>query len=166
MEKKRARRDVRLSNVCKSNGITLEQWQATLRKQAAEKETFGISEDADTDETGCYQVINTITRNIYKVIYRGEKNPWNFCSCMDFKSNQLGTCKHIEAVKLWLDKNKKKVCSQLPAYTSVYLSYTGKREVCIRIGTDNRTAYRNLAAHYFSPDGKLQAKVWHCFLIS
>lgn len=65
-------------------------------------------------------------------------------------------CKHIEAVKLWREKKHEKVCTGIPAYTSVYLSYRGERAVCIRIGTDNAEEFRKLAAPYFTPEGVMR----------
>ena len=90
------------------------------------------------------------------VVYRGHKSPWNYCSCMDFKVSQLGTCKHLEGVKLWIREKRRKVCRITPSYSSVYLSYHGERKVCLRIGTDNEEEFRKLASPYFSPDGVMR----------
>ena len=78
----------------KPDNMTLEQWQIALRQQTALKETFVISEDKATDGPGYYIVSNPTTRNEYRVVFRGEESPWNYCSCMDFKTSRLGTCKH------------------------------------------------------------------------
>ena len=139
----------------KPENMTLEQWQVALRKQAAMKEVFAISEDTLTDSPGCYKVHNAATRNEYKVVFRGEDSPWNYCSCMDFKTSQLGTCKHIEAVKLWIADGYRKVHRERPAYTSMYLSYRGERKVCLRIGTNHEEEFRALASRYFTPEGEL-----------
>jgi len=136
--------------------MSLEQWQIALRKQAAENETFGISEILDTDETGCYNVNNPKTKQNYKVIYRGLNSSWNYCSCLDFKSNQLGTCKHLEAVKSWLAANQKQISTELPSYTSVYLSYKGVRQVCIRIGSEKKKEFESLASLYFDSSNILK----------
>ena len=91
----------------------------------------------------------------YKVVYRGVKSNWNYCSCMDFKTSRLGTCKHIEVVRCWLDENGRRVNRILPAYTSVYLSYRKERKICLRIGTDHREEFEKLAAPYFGADGAM-----------
>lgn len=140
----------------KPEGMSLEQWQIALRRQAAEKELFAISERNGHDHPGYYVVRNPSTDNNYRVVYRGEDSQWNFCSCMDFKSSQLGTCKHIEAVKLWIADNHKRVYRSAPAYSSVYLSYKGERKICLRIGTDNAEELRRLAEPYFTPDGVMR----------
>lgn len=140
----------------KPDNLTLQEWQIALRRQTAKKEMFAISEKDRKDFPGYYNVINPVTGNEYKVVYRGQNSSWNYCSCMDFKTSQLGTCKHLEAVKLWIEENHRKVCRTVPPYTSVYLSYQGERKVCLRIGTDNEEEFRRLAAPYFTPDGVMR----------
>lgn len=145
----------KLSTVVKPQDMSLEEWQVALRHQAAEKEVFNIVENVDNEETGYYSVYNPRSKNLYKVIYRGEESRWNFCACLDFKSNCLGTCKHIEAVKLWLASNNRLPNPTLPAYTSVYLSYRHGRTISIRFGADNRLDFERLAASYFDANNEL-----------
>ncbi len=140
----------------KPEHLSLEQWQIALRQQAAEKEAFVISEDKTTDAPGYYTVKNPITRNEYRVVFRGKESLWNYCSCMDFKTSRLGTCKHIEAVKMWIKAHRKRIHRERPAYSSLYLSYRGKRQVCLRIGTNNEDGFRKLAEPYFTPDGVMR----------
>lgn len=103
MAKKKTDKSKKVSYHYKPDNMTLEQWQIALRRQAAEKENFGIQELNAQEYPGYYIVNNPVSHNTYKVIYRGAFSAWNYCSCMDFKTSQLGTCKHIEAVKLWLE---------------------------------------------------------------
>lgn len=147
---------VNVSYHYKPDKMTLEEWQIALRKQAAQKEHFAISEINTKEYPGYYQVLNPITRNEYKIVYRGEGSPWNYCSCMDFKASQLNTCKHLEAVKIWITENNKKIYHDTPAYTSLYLSYKKERKVCLRIGKDNENEFRQLAAPYFTPEGVMK----------
>lgn len=140
----------------KPENMTLEQWQIALRQQAAQKEIFAISEDRTTDGLGYYTILNPSTRNEYKVVFRGEESPWNYCSCMDFKTSRLGTCKHIEAVKLWMKEHCKLIHRERPAYTSMYLSYRDERKVCLRIGTNHEEEFRKLSEPYFDSDGVMR----------
>lgn len=137
----------------KPSGMTLEEWQVALRRQVAEKEPFEVSEIDKKKEPGSYSVLNLVSHNEYKIVYRGVKSDWNYCSCMDFKTSRLGTCKHIEAVKCWLEKNNRRAYRIVPAYTSVYLSYRNERKVCLRIGTDHQEEFEELALPYFGTDG-------------
>lgn len=155
---------VKVSTTFCPEKMSLEDWQIALRKQAAEKEPFHISFVNGKSLPGNYFVGNAESGKIYKVVYRGAKSEWNYCSCMDFKTSQLGTCKHIEAVGLWLKKKRLGVPGkQTPAYTSVYLSYKGQREVKIRIGTEQAEVFRELAAGYFTEGGVLKKEAYPKF---
>ncbi|EJX07637.1 helicase, Snf2 family protein [gut metagenome] len=120
------------------------------------KRNYGIAELNSKDYPGYYQVSNPLSKNEYKVVYRGEESPWNFCSCMDFKASRLGTCKHLEAVKLWIETHKKKVYRGIPPYTSVYLSYKDERKVCLRIGSEHANEFKKLAKPYFTEKGEMR----------
>ena len=136
----------RISNLLKPDNMTLQEWQIALRKQVIQQENFAIEAVDDQLLPGEYSVRNHKTRQTYKVVYRGADSPWNYCSCMDFKTSRLGTCKHLEATKEWLKKNRRfKVHKEVPPYTSVYLSYRDDRKVCIRIGRDIKEQYQSVA---------------------
>lgn len=154
--KKRKDSTVKVSYHYKPDNLTLEEWQITLRRQAAEKENFQISEINRKECPGYYKVVNPVFKSEYRIVYRGAESPWNYCSCMDFKTNQLDTCKHLEAVKIWTREKRRKICREMPPYTSVYLSYKGERQVRLRIGTDNADEFRCLAEPYFTPDGVMR----------
>src|SRR5665213_1151887 len=96
--KKRQYRPTQLSNTRKPADMTVAQWQTGLRKQMAEKTNFKITNIGGGLAYSDYQVFNANTNNTYKVALRSADNSLNYCSCYDFKTNQLGTCKHIEAV--------------------------------------------------------------------
>ena len=140
--------------------MTLEEWQIALRRQMAQDEKYTISCVDEKELPGEYTVENPKTRQQYKVVYRGAKSPWNYCSCMDFKTSRLGTCKHIEAVKMWIRAKKQKVRQEIPAYTSVYLDYKAGRQVRIRIGSEHHDEYERLAKDFFDKDGVLQERAY------
>lgn len=147
----------KISYYVKPEKMSLEEWQIKLRKQAAQAEHFAIHCVDDELCPGEYLVRNPLKNNDYKVVYRGANSPWNYCSCMDFKTSRLGTCKHVEAVRLWLSrKSNLHVHKELPPYTSVYLSYRGERCVKIRIGSDNQEEFHNLAKDYFDSNDELK----------
>ncbi len=89
----------------KPDGMDLKTWQQKLRKQAAKEAQFLIFSVDEENAPGEYRVNNPRKRETYKVVYRGARSPWNYCSCMDFKTSQLGTCKHLEAVKMWIGQD-------------------------------------------------------------
>ena len=153
-KKSQAVRTPKISWVVKPDKMTLEEWQRALRKQIAGEEAMAVAAVDEKNLPGEYEVKNPQTKQTYKVVYRGEGSPWNYCSCMDFKTNHLCACKHLEKVKLWISETRgKKVHKELPAYTSVYLSYTDGRQVKIRVGSDHHEEFMQLAAHYFDAEG-------------
>ena len=163
--KKTKKKTIRkLSDVVKPDNMTVEEWQVALRQQSARDETFAIAAVDEKAAPGEYSVKNPATRQTYKVVYRGEGSQWNYCSCLDFKTSQLGTCKHIEATKMWLaDNTRRRVHREIPAYTSVYISYRHGRAVRIRIGVDHETEFKALAKEYFDEEGYLQPKAYRTF---
>lgn len=144
----------KLSNVVKPESMTAEEWQKELRRQFVEREPLSITPDADEAAYGVFDVRNPKTKNSYKVVYRGIDSKWNYCSCMDFKTNRLGTCKHVEAVRKWLESHHKNAAVVNPPYSSLYVSYKEGREVCLRIGSSHWAEMKVLAAEWFTEDGK------------
>lgn len=158
---RKTKKKVKISHIVKPEKMSLEEWQIKLRKQVTDIEHFNISCVDDDLFPGEYIVRNPEKNNEYKVVYRGANSEWNYCSCMDFKTSRLGTCKHIEAVKKWFGGKKgMHVHRELPPYTSVYLSYRDERCVKIRIGSDNKEAYEQLAKDYFDENHVLKKSAY------
>ncbi len=161
--KKRKKKPV-ISHIARPEKMSLEEWQVKLRQQVSKTERFVISSVDEELCPGEYLVRNPEKDNEYKVVYRGANSEWNYCSCMDFKTSRLGTCKHIEAVKnCFIGKKGSRVHREIPPYTSVYLSYRGERCVKIRIGSDNQEAYEQLAKDYFDENHVLKEKAYAHF---
>ena len=150
------KKDEKLSYTIKPPQMSLEEWQTGLRKKAAQNERFIIKPYDHGEEPGAYHVTNSVSGRSYKVVYRGENSLWNFCSCMDYKTNQLGTCKHIEAVKQWMETKQIPAEDPLPPYTSVYVSYKNGPQLCIRIGSEKAEDFERLAGIYF--DEKMEIR--------
>ena len=61
---------------------------------------------------------------------RGEGLGENFCSCPDFATNTLGTCKHVEFTLARLGRNAARralAAGFQPEYSEVYVRYGAKR---------------------------------------
>ena len=93
------KKKAKVSHIIKPDNLSMEEWQVKLRRQIAEPAKLRIRCVDDELCPGEYFVVNPMTANEYKVVYRGANSEWNYCSCWDFKTSRLGTCKHIEAVK-------------------------------------------------------------------
>ncbi|MDF1547134.1 MAG: DEAD/DEAH box helicase [Bacteroidales bacterium] len=144
----------------KPDDLTTAEWQFALRKQFAEKHTFQIEKQGKHSVYSDYSVYNPQTKQSYKVALRSKDNSANFCECNDFKTNGLGTCKHIESVFHYI-KNILELSHLLDkpyqqAYTSVFLDYRKGRKVSIRIGTENGMEYQALAQKYFDDENVLK----------
>lgn len=146
-------KEKRLSNVVRPEGMDVEEWQRRLRRQIAAKEVLSITPHESESAYGVFDVLNPKSRRHYKVVYRGMDSRWNYCSCMDFRTNQLGTCKHIEAVRLWIEGRGRRIQVVNPPYSSLYLSYRSGRSVCLRIGSAHWDEMSALARNYFTPGG-------------
>jgi len=153
MQQSSSKTSQKLNNAFPPEKMSLLEWQRRLRVQQSEKESYFISDL----KGGEYLVSNYETRNKYKVVYRGPSSQWNSCTCYDFRTSRLGTCKHIEAVRSWIIKNGLPVHSQLPAYTFVYVDYKEDRTVKIRIGEDFQDSFSKLAAKYFTKQNILRS---------
>ncbi|MDR1782682.1 MAG: DEAD/DEAH box helicase, partial [Dysgonamonadaceae bacterium] len=147
----------------KPANMTTKQWQRALRRQFAETHPFGVEKRDDSKSPyGDYTVNNPLTGNSYKVSFRGYNSPMNFCSCLDFKTNQLGTCKHLEIVKYLLLRDN--YISDInrdftPDYTSVFLSYNNGREVKIRLGSSVSLDFDILVKKYFDQNDTLRPEM-------
>lgn len=145
---------IRVSHTRKPTDLTDIQWQIILRQQIAKDENFSIHKISEGLVFADYKVENIKTASIYKVALRSADNSLNYCSCPDFRTNQLGTCKHIEAVLLKIKAKpalkKQLTIPYIPPYTSVYLDYRGERKIKLRIGTEESASYKRLAKGFFN----------------
>ena len=73
----------KLSNRVCPEGMTLEEWQVALRREAAQREMFSVEHMDSGRIWGDYLVRHG--DNSYKVAFRGVESDRNFCSCLDFE---------------------------------------------------------------------------------
>jgi superfamily II DNA or RNA helicase len=149
----------KLSRLQKPADMSLEQWQIALRRQFGREQTFTLKNLGDERVFSEFEVINPQTKGFYRVHIRGTLPGDNYCSCPDFATNTLGTCKHIEFTLAMLER-KRGGAAELragfqPPYSEVYLHYGARREVRFRPGTTCPVEIARLAARHFGPDGAL-----------
>ncbi len=107
-------------------------------------------------------VRNPESKGRYRVAMRGMEPGDNFCSCPDFATNALGTCKHIEFTlgMLLARRDGKAMLARgfAPPYSEVYLSYRGARRLRFRAGTECPPVVANKGATLFDghADGALE----------
>ena len=147
--------------------LSLDEWQFALRKKYATQHYLLVEKIGSGDVFSEYIVRNPDRKSSYSVSIRSSDNSRNFCTCFDFKTNRLGTCKHIEAILHQL-RSKLKLKTLLdkeyePSYSSISLDYRGERTIRLRIGTDHREAYEKLRARYFGEDHALLPEYYDIF---
>lgn len=147
----------RLSNKICPEGMTIEEWQIALRRENAREANFTVEHLDDNRIWGDYLVSSGPGR--YRTAFRGVYSDRNFCSCLDFRTNGLGTCKHLEAVTLFLQQTVPGYpwagMTYTPSYTSVYVSYKGGRSIRMRIGSEFIEEYLKLYKRFFTDEGIL-----------
>jgi superfamily II DNA or RNA helicase len=139
--------------------MSLEEWQIQLRRQFGSEQNFRLQNLGEHPVFSEFLVTNPERKTAYRVAIRGQELGENFCSCPDFATNTLGTCKHVEFAlfKLRRSRATRKLLGQKfqPAYSEVYLHYGAAREVRFRPGTDCPPELARLAATLFDTDGRL-----------
>jgi len=132
--------------------LTVQEWQVALRRQYAERHPFVVDNLGNHPVFSDFRVTNPENNSNYKVAIRSGNYDLNFCECMDFKTNGLGTCKHIEAILLKINENPSHKhileCHFQPNYSSVHLKYGMVREVKLRIGYEFEKEFIALAKEY------------------
>ena len=136
---------MRISSIVKPGGMSLQGWQVALRQQAAKKENFGIIEVDSEQLPGEYRVFSPTTQGRYQVCYHGEGHELNACSCMDFRTSRLGTCKHLEAVKSWIsEKKSRKIHQPDRSLTTLYMDYSEEPCVKVRYGSEDKQTLKTI----------------------
>ncbi len=147
--------------------MSLEEWQIELRRQYGRQQAFiykNLGEDPIFSE---YEVTNPQSNRSYRVIIRGDQPFDNYCACADFRTNSLGTCKHIEFMLAQLKKKRGGAAAFKagfqPQYSEVYLHYGVQREVRFRPGTDCPKELARIVDKYFDDSGVLKPEAFASF---
>jgi superfamily II DNA or RNA helicase len=131
-------------------------WQRRLRRQFGREQPFGLENLTDEPFFSEFRVSNPVSKSSYRVAIRGPGPGGNFCSCPDYATSELGTCKHIEFTLAQLEKKRGAKAAfargYQPAFSELYLRNDGQRRVHFRAGTDCPQALRQAAAVLFDAD--------------
>ena len=149
----------KLSRLQKPAGMSLEDWQIELRRQFGREQDFRLKNIGEQPIFSEFDVFNPQSQSTYRVHIRGLQPGENFCSCPDFATNTLGTCKHIEFTLAALERKRggKETLRDgfQPDYSEVYLHYGARREVRFRPGTGCPREVARVVGRYFGTDGAL-----------
>jgi hypothetical protein len=82
------------------------EWQRGLRRQFGREQAFGLENLTSEPFFSEFRVSNPDSKSSYRVAIRGRGPGGNFCSCPDYATSELGTCKHIEFTLARLEKKR------------------------------------------------------------
>jgi superfamily II DNA or RNA helicase len=156
-----------LSRLHKPPDLSLEAWQRELRRQFGREQRFTLKNAGAEPVFSDFHVSNPRSGSTYRVAIRGSGLGDNSCSCPDFATNTLGTCKHVEFVLRRLDGRltTRAVLQRgfRPPYSEIVLHYGAKRDVRFRPGTSCPRSLATLAATYFDAQQVLRADAYATF---
>ncbi len=158
-KKKKKKEAPKLSRLHKPDQLSLEDWQRELRRQFGREQNFTLRNLGEQPVFSEFEVTNPQSKRAYRVHVRGLAAGDNHCTCPDFATNTLGTCKHIEFTLARLERRrgarKELRAGYRPPFSEVFLHYGARREVRFRPGRTCSEALARLAAAYFGADGAL-----------
>ena len=147
----------RLSRTRRPPELEVADWQTALRRQFGREQRFGLENLGQEPVFSDFRVSNPASGTHYRVAIRGLAPGQNFCTCPDYATNDLGTCKHIEftLAKLQAKRGAKAALARgfQPAYSEIWLDYAGAaRHVRFHAGTDCPPALLAQAKSMFDAD--------------
>lgn len=138
----------------------LREEQIDIRRKRAAEEQLSVQNLGRNRIFSDYLVSNPRTGGQYKVSIRGFELGENTCECPDFRTNTLGTCKHIEAVLAALMEDappqvrRKKATITQP---EIFLHYGEQLRVGLHLPARPSDALGLLAERFFDARGFFQA---------
>jgi hypothetical protein len=154
--------ETKVSRTHKPEEMGLEEWQAKLRKQFAEGQPFRLKNIGEHPIFSEFSLTNPVSNRTYRLAIRGSRLGDNYCSCPDYRINNLGTCKHLEFTLAQLMKRRGAKAEFLKGhvlpYSEVYLRYGMKREVCFKAGQNVPKKLTTQVSKYFDDIGVLREK--------
>ena len=129
----------RVSRTRRPPELEVADWQTALRRQFGREQNFGLENLGQEPVFSDFRVHNPASGTHYRVAIRGQAPGQNFCTCPDYATNNLGTCKHIEftLARLLARRGGKAALKRgfESDYSEIWLAYAGARQVRFRAGT-------------------------------
>jgi superfamily II DNA or RNA helicase len=138
----------------------LREEQIDLRRRRAAEEHFKITNLGRNRVFSDFQVSNPASGGQYRVSIRGFDVGDNACECPDFKTNTLGTCKHIEAVLAVLRDSTPPTVRRRKAdikEPEVHLHYGEQLRPMLLLPPRHSDQLRRLATAFFDEQGMWKA---------
>lgn len=132
--------------------------QIERRRERARAEILKIANKGSHPVFSLFEV-SSVSKHTYRVEIRSLDELQNSCTCPDYKTNLIGTCKHIEGVLIHLEKahgkKLKKLATERPRGTQIYLHHGMDVTVRVLLPLPDRASIRDLLTRYFDPSGLL-----------
>ena len=149
----RSVKEPKLSRAHRPVDLAPADWQRALRRQFGREQAFVLENRGDQPFFSEFRVGNPQSKASYRVAIRGLNAGDNYCSCPDYATNELGTCKHIEFVLARLEKKRGAKAAFArgwrPPFSEIYLRNDGARAVYFRAGADCPPTVAQAAAKLF-----------------
>jgi superfamily II DNA or RNA helicase len=149
-------KEPKLSRTHAPAGLSPVDWQRGLRRQFGREQVFGLENLTREPFFSEFRVSNPVSKSSYRVAIRGMGPGGNFCSCPDYATSELGTCKHLEFTLAQLEKKRGAAAAfargYQPAFSELYLRNDGRRSVYFRAGSDCPPALKKAAAALFDAE--------------
>ncbi|RPH62792.1 MAG: SWIM zinc finger family protein [Chloroflexi bacterium] len=134
------------------------QEQIERRRERAREEILKIANKGSHPVFSQFEV-KSVSGRAYRVEIRSLDEMQNSCTCPDYKTNLIGTCKHIEGVLIHLreeyGKDLEKMSKERPRGTQVYLRYGEEVSVRVALPLPDLAPVKELLNRYFDPAGAL-----------
>ena len=134
------------------------QEQIERRRERAREEILKIANKGSHPVFSLFEV-KSVSGRAYRVEIRSLDEMQNSCTCPDYKTNLIGTCKHIEGVLISLQAEHGDKLEQLsaerPRGTQIYLHYGAEISVRVALPLPDQATVQELLKRYFDPSGLL-----------
>ena len=135
------------------------QTQIERRQQRALEEIVRVTNRGSHLLFSPFDVVS-ISGRTYRVTIRALDERRNTCTCPDYRTNLVGTCKHIEGVLLYLKREYadrlKTFAAQKPMAAQIFLHYAQDITVRVTLPLPRSAEARARLTRYFDADGVLQ----------
>jgi len=138
------------------------QEQIERRRKRGKKDLAKVVNQGQHPVYSTFEVTSTSER-VYTVHIRSLTEQLNTCTCPDYRTNTIGTCKHIEGVLVNLKEKFadrwEEFVDQAPPTTQMYLHHAERTTVRITLPLPESEELCALLNRYFDSEGVLQGKI-------
>ncbi|MBC7938836.1 MAG: DEAD/DEAH box helicase [Chitinophagaceae bacterium] len=128
----------RLSRTRRPEALPVADWQAALRRQFGREQPFVLRNLGAEPVFSTFRVDNPESGTHHHVTIRGQTPGQNQCTCWDYATNHLGTCKHIEftLARLQARRGGKAALAHgfVATHSEIRVDYLGARQLRFHAG--------------------------------